>query len=83
VKLLFLALLACSHPRPAPIEPPHVVIAPRPTCNLPELPAPIEPKVVGFPTPDEVVVSKSDMVAILDYVQAMHDWIGAAAGCLQ
>jgi hypothetical protein len=54
-----------------------------PTCDLPPLPDPIEPTVVGFPTPETVMVSKSDMVSIISYVTGLHDWIRAAAGCLE
>jgi hypothetical protein len=49
---------------------------------LPELPGPIKP-VIGWPTPDTVMVSKSDMVEILEYVAAMRDWIQVASACLE
>jgi hypothetical protein len=83
MRLLLVFLLACSHAAPKPVEPPHVAYVSPPSCNLPELPEPIAPTIVGWPTPDEIVVSKSDMVAVLSYVQALHDWVFAAAACIQ
>ena len=38
---------------------------------------------VGFPTPDTVMVSKSDMALIIVYVTGLHDWIRAAHACLE
>lgn len=83
-RLLSLALLlSCRHSQPvAPIQPPTVSLIHSPTCDLPALPDPIEPQIVGFPTPDEILVSKSDMASIIIYVTALHDWIRAANACL-
>ena len=81
MRLAVLALLVACHHAPKPVPPPQVVVAPRPVCNLPALPGPIAP-VVGWPTPETVLVSKSDFVLMLQYVQGLRDWIEAAAGCL-
>ena len=58
-------------------------LTPSPECNLPPLPDPIEPKIVGFPTPETIVVTKTDMIAIVRYVSSLHDWVHAAAGCIE
>jgi hypothetical protein len=77
--------LSCRSPKPAAptIQDPTVSLIPSPTCDLPALPDAIEPKIVGFPTPDQVVVSKSDMALIINYVTGLHDWIHAAHACLE
>jgi len=80
---VLLSLSACSRAAQKPIEPPRVEIVPPPTCDLPPLPDPIEPKVVGFPTPETVMVSREDMVSIISYVTGLHDWVHAAAGCIE
>jgi hypothetical protein len=49
---------------------------------LPELPGPISP-VIGWPTPDTVLVSKSDLVEMLAFVQGLKDWIEVANSCLE
>jgi hypothetical protein len=49
---------------------------------LPELPGAIKP-VIGWPTPDTVLVSKSDMIEILAFVQGLKDWIEVANSCLE
>lgn len=76
-----LACMSACHHAPAPKPPPQIVVAKRPVCNLPELPGAIGP-VIGWANPDQIVVSKSDMVGILQYVQALRDWIEAARPCL-
>jgi hypothetical protein len=53
-----------------------------PKCDLPTLPT-TEPVAVGFPTPDRVLISKSDFGAMLAYVAGLRDWIVAANDCLQ
>lgn len=76
--------LSCRRPSPvAPTPDPIPSLIPSPECHLPPLPDPIEPKVVGFPTPETVMVSKSDMVEIISYVTGLHDWIRAAAACIE
>ena len=77
-------LLSCRRPGPvAPTPPEQPYSIHSPTCDLPALPDSIEPKVVGWPTPEQVVVSKSDMIGIITYVTGLHDWIRAAAACLE
>ena len=79
--VLFLA--SCGHKCPPPVQPPPTIqLSKSPDCRLPELPGPIKP-VIGWPTPDTVMVSKSDMVEILEYVAAMRDWIQVASACLE
>lgn len=73
---------ACSKPCPkVPTPPPQVTVIRPPSCTLPDLPGPIAP-VIGWPEPDRVMVSKTDFILIIDYVQGMRDWIEVAAGCL-
>lgn len=82
--LSLLLWLSCRKPDPvAPIQPPTVSLIPSPTCDLPALPEPIEPQIVGLPTAETVMVSRSDMGAIVGYVTGLHDWIRAAAACLE
>jgi hypothetical protein len=59
-----------------------VTISKNPDCVLPELPGAIKP-VIGWPTPDTVLVSKSDMIEILAFVQGLKDWIEVANSCLE
>lgn len=81
--LSLLVLLSACHKCPAPKTPETVysTLSP-PTCNLPSLPD--APTVtVGFPTPDAVMVSKTDYAQMLAFVDGLADWIVAAEGCLR
>lgn len=55
---------------------------PRPECHLPELPLGIVPN-VGYPTPESIMVSRTDFALMLEYVAALRDWIEAASECLR
>jgi hypothetical protein len=54
----------------------------RSPCALPDLPGPITP-VVGWATPDQIMMSKADAIEIVNYVRALRDWIEVAAVCLE
>lgn len=62
---------------PAPIT----VVAPRTPCLLPALPAPFE--LVGMPTPQGIVITKSDMAPLAGYLVAVRGWIAAAQICIE
>ena len=76
-------LAACRKPCPvAPKPEPIVSLIHSPTCNLPSLPD--SPTVtVGFPTPESVMVSKTDYAQMLVFVAGLRDWIAAASACLE
>lgn len=81
--LSLLVLLGACHKCPVPKTPETVysTLSP-PTCNLPSLPD--APTVtIGFPTPDDVMVSKTDYALMLTFVAGLQDWILAAEGCLR
>jgi hypothetical protein len=48
---------------------------------LPPLPGDLAP-IVGFPTPETIFVSKTDLASMIVHVTALNDWIRAAAVCL-
>ncbi len=83
--LSLLLLPSCHHQKSA--EPtataPTVSYVQPPSCSLPDLPDPIQPQIVGYPTPEQILITKTDMIAIVDYVNALHDWVRAAHDCLE
>jgi hypothetical protein len=79
---LLVLSLSCRHSQPvAPIQPPTVSLIRSPKCNLPSLPPDVHPT-VGFPTPETVMVSKTDYAEMLAFATAAGDWIRAANACL-
>ena len=84
VLLLPLLLLgSCRHQCPVQTIPPPVVSLTRsPTCHLRDLPAGVLPN-VGFPTPDTILVSKTDYAAMIAFVQSLRDWAVDAKGCIE
>lgn len=58
-----------------------VSLIPSPTCHLRELPRGVLPN-VGFPTPDTVMVSKTDYAEMIAFVEALRDWAEDARDCL-
>ena len=81
--LLCLALAACRKPCPAPKTPETVYSTlSAPTCNLPSLPDTVLVN-VGFPTPDDILVSRTDYAMLLAFVDELRDWIAAASACLE
>jgi hypothetical protein len=76
-----LAYMSACHHAPRPVPPPQVVVAKRPMCNLPAIPTPVNPP-VGWPTPETILISKSDFVEMIQYVDGLRAWIEAAAVCL-
>lgn len=81
--LLLPLLLACRHKCPvAPTPAPTPYLIHSPTCDLPSLPD--APTVnVGFPTPTEILVSRTDYAQMLVFVAGLRDWIAAAEGCMK
>jgi hypothetical protein len=49
---------------------------------LPAFPDPA-PIAVGFPTPDDILITRTDFANLLAYVEGMRAWIEVAAGCLK
>ena len=83
--LLMLSLALSASCRKCPRQttpPPTISLTPLPECRLPDLPLPIRPA-IGFPTPEEILITKTDFALIVAYVTGLRDWIDAAAGCLQ
>lgn len=80
---LLVLLMACRQPAPVAPKPdpmPSLIHGPR--CNLPSLPG--SPTItVGFPTPESVMVSKSDYAGMLLFVEGLRDWIFAASACIE
>lgn len=56
--------------------------APVATCDLPALPDEVLVN-VGFPTPTDVMVSRTDYAQVLSFINALKHWITAAEGCLK
>lgn len=54
----------------------------QPTCNLPDLPSAVRPK-LSFPDANTVALSKAEFAAMIVFVQGLRDWISAASGCLK
>lgn len=70
---------------PKPVQPaPRTVIAEPLECKLPSLPLPLT-KPVGFPSPDgaQIFVSLTDWATLGAYVLGLHQWIEAAAPCIE
>jgi len=79
--LALIALIACGSSKPKPVPPvPETIAAPPLECALPELPGPIAPT-IGWPTPDQVMISKTDFLLMIDFVSALRDWVFAAQAC--
>lgn len=53
-----------------------------PSCHLRDLPEAV-PVAVGFPTPDSVLISKTDYAAMIAFVQALRDWALDAKACME
>jgi hypothetical protein len=53
-----------------------------PSCDLPELPADIAPKVMDA-AEDYWLISKADTEAIALYVNGLRDWITQARACIE
>jgi hypothetical protein len=82
--LLLLASTACS--RPCPKRPEPVVthsLTRSPTCNLRALPSGVSLTNVGFPTPDTIVVSRTDFAEMIAFVTELRDWALDARACLE
>lgn len=37
---------------------------------------------MGFPTPTDILITKTDFAMLLEYVEGMRMWIEAAAACM-
>ena len=80
---LLVLLMACHKPCPvAPRPEPIVSLTLGPKCNLPSLPD--GPTItIGYPTPESVMVSKTDYAQMLVFVEGLRDWIYAASACME
>lgn len=59
------------------------IYSPQPsvTCDLPDLPYGVLPN-VGFPTPTDIMVSRTDYGEMINFIDALRDWVAAASACL-
>jgi len=65
-----------------PVSPlPTFVVAPKLPCNLP--PRPREFQVVGMPSSDSILVTKTDLADLLAWLTSVDKWMAAAALCLE
>lgn len=72
----------CSSLTAKPLAPlPVAIAAPKLPCELPELPLPVQ--LVGMASPDGIVLTKSDAIALLAYLEGERAWIDAARVCLE
>src|SRR5690606_16597809 len=78
--LLLVASMACRCPKPKTVV--SYVPVKMPSCHLRELPAAV-PVAVGFPTPDSVLISKTDYAEMIAFVSALRDWALDAKACLE
>ena len=78
-----LLTVACVAPSPmvpaAPSQPPSAP-APIRRCSLP--PVPDIPVAVGYPSPDSIFVTTTDLEALTRALVHMTTWLRAAAACL-
>jgi hypothetical protein len=81
--LLSCLAMACGHksaPTTTPAPTPYLI--PTPECDLPAFPEPA-PVAVGFPDPENILLTRTDFSGLLQYVQGLRDWIEAAGACLR
>lgn len=80
--LLCSLLLGCRAPCPVPKTVQTHSLIPRSECSLPALPSDLSPA-VGFPTPETILVSRTDFALMIAHVNQLNRWIEAAAACLE
>jgi hypothetical protein len=86
--LLLLVIASCCKPCPTcaalpprAVSPPVVAVSASPLpCNLPPLPMPIQ--LVGMPSEQGLLVTKTDMQGLVVYLVGIRSWIDAAQLCI-
>jgi hypothetical protein len=73
--------LGCRPPCPAAKPQERPLLIPAPTCDLPQLPSPID---IVFYTPDDryIILPQAEWAKLGGYIYATRNWIQAAGPCL-